>query len=195
LVGCVFAVKAADHHAMFDDYGTHPSFGPMIFTADDIPLIVEAGAARSSPKLTVLAAILHGHEAEIETAFPALTAAMLAADPRESERHYDVLPADFPPAVSTRWEAFVTTSADYEFRSELLRKVAARSEARGEERGEARGEARGTALAILTVLDKRGVAVPNKVHDQILNCFDTDQVRIWLERASIATTLAEVIQE
>jgi hypothetical protein len=80
----------------------------------------------------------------------------------------------------------MTTAADYEFRSELLRDVAAR--------GKALGEARGEARAILTVLDGRGVAVPDDVRDQILECTDTSQLDIWLRHAITATTVDDVIR-
>jgi hypothetical protein len=107
--------------------------------------------------------------------------------------YYDVVLAGLPLATRTRWEAFMTTAADYEFRSELLRNVLARGKAEGEAQGEVRGEARGEARAILTVLDGRGVAVPDDIRDQVLGCADTSQLDIWLRRAVTATTVDDVI--
>jgi hypothetical protein len=76
----------------------------------------------------------------------------------------------------------MTTAADYEFQSELLRNVLAR------------GRAQGEAQAILTLLDGRGVAVPDDVCDQVLECTDTSLLDIWLRRAITATTVDDVIR-
>ena len=75
------------------------------------------------------------------------------------------------------------TSPQYEFRTEFLRESAAR------------GRAVGEAQAILTVLDTRGVTVPDEVRERILTCGDTDQIHSWLVRASTATTVADVIRD
>jgi hypothetical protein len=77
----------------------------------------------------------------------------------------------------------MATAANYEYRSELLRE------------NHARGEALGEARAILTVLDRRGVAVPDDVRDRVLECTDTGQLGTWLDRAITATTVDEVIGE
>src|SRR5882757_1048715 len=74
----------------------------------------------------------------------------------------DVVLAGLPGPARVRWEAFMTTTVE-EYRSELLRELAAQHEQLGEARGEARGEGR----AVLTVLDTRGVAVPVAIREQI----------------------------
>jgi len=81
----------------------------------------------------------------------------------------------------------MTTAANYEYRSELLRNLSAEHQARGEARGEAK--------AILTVLDRRGVAVPDDVRDQVLECSDAKQLDTWLGRAITAATAADVIRD
>jgi hypothetical protein len=160
---------------------------PLIFTPEDVPLVVDVDAARASPALAVLSAICHGDHAEVEAAFPALMEALRAAGPSKAVLYYDVVLAGLPLATRTRWEAFMTIAADYQFQSELLRNAQAQ--------GKAEGKAEGAALAILTVLDGRGVAVPDEVRDQVLGCADTSQLGIWLRRASTATTVEDVIGE
>jgi hypothetical protein len=83
----------------------------------------------------------------------------------------------------------MTTTIGHEYRSELLRELAAQHEALGEARGEARGEGR----AVLTVLEARGVPVPAAVREQILACSDVAQLDVWLCRAVTATTAEAVI--
>ena len=82
----------------------------------------------------------------------------------------------------------MTTTERDEYRSELLRKLAAEHE----ELGEARGEARGEGRAVLTVLEARGMPVPDVLRDQILACTDLAQLDNWLRRASIATSADDV---
>ena len=70
----------------------------------------------------------------------------------------------------------MSTAVGSEYRSALLREV----------------EARGEAQAVLTVLDARGVPVPEAVRGQILACTDLAQLDTWLRRATTATTAEDV---
>jgi hypothetical protein len=79
----------------------------------------------------------------------------------------------------------MTTTVGSEYRSELFRQIAAEHEARGEAIGEAR--------AVLTVLDARGVHVPDDIREHILACTDLTQLDTWLRRATTATTAEQVI--
>jgi hypothetical protein len=71
----------------------------------------------------------------------------------------------------------MSTAVGSEYRSELLREV----------------DARGEGRAVLTVLDARGVHVPEGIREQILACTDLAQLGIWLRRAVTASTAEEVI--
>lgn len=77
-----------------------------------------------------------------------------------------------------------------DYRSEMLRELAAEHE----RRGEVRGKARSLVRAVLTVLEARGVAVPPPVREQILACTHLAQLDTWLRRATTATTADEVIR-
>jgi hypothetical protein len=61
----------------------------------------------------------------------------------------------------------------------------------GREEGRAEGEAR----ALLTVLRGRGIAVPDAVRDRILAEKDAERLERWVERALVATSIAEVVAE
>jgi hypothetical protein len=161
------------------------SLQPLIFTPDDVPLVVDVELARANPALAVLSAICHGEHAEVEATFPALVEALRSLGPRTAILYYDVVLAGLPVATRARWEAFMSTTVGYQYRSELLRELAAQHE----ELGEARGEAR----AVLTVLEGRGVAVPADVRDRILACTDLAELDTWLRRAGTATVVDDVI--
>lgn len=64
---------------------------------------------------------------------------------------------------------------DYNFTSDFARKYLAE--------GEAKGEAKGEARSILTVLDARGIEVPDEVRDTVMSCEDLDQLQKWLRRS------------
>lgn len=78
--------------------------------------------------------------------------------------------------------------AEYQKKQERLR-----DEARAEGRDEARAEA--SASAVLAVLRARRIAVPDAAREQILAERAPERLDRWLERAAVATSLAEVLAE
>jgi hypothetical protein len=77
----------------------------------------------------------------------------------------------------------------YEYQSEFAKKSVAEGDARGEARGQAKGEAR----ALLTVLRARGILVPDAARERIWAEKDPARIERWLERASVAASIAEVL--
>ena len=61
----------------------------------------------------------------------------------------------------------------------------ARAEGRTEERVD----------ALLTLLRVRGIAVPDAARERILAQKDLDQLRHWFEKAAVASTIGEVIDD
>jgi hypothetical protein len=59
--------------------------------------------------------------------------------------------------------------------------------------GEAQGKAQAKAEAVLEVLEERGVAVSEAQRQEILRCRDLDLLKLWLRRAVLAASIAEVI--
>ena len=169
------------------------SLRPFIFTPDDVPLVMDVELARKNPALAVLSAICHGGDAAVDAMFPALAAALQSVGPGTAISYYDVVLAGLPLAAQTRWEAFMTTTADQEFISERLRKLVAENQAIGETRGEARGHLRGEARAVLLVLEARGVTVPAESRERILTCTDRELLDLWAHRAATATTITDLL--
>jgi hypothetical protein len=198
LVYCTDAAIARRYRALFDSDGLSLRLLPLIFTSNDVPLVVDADLARANPALAVLSAICHGEHAEIDATFPALMAALRSLGSDRAILYYDIVLAGLPTAPRTRWEDYMTTTVGYKYHSELFRTLAAEAEERGAALGEARGvalgEARGEGRAVLTVLEARGVTVPTDVRDQVLACTDLTQLDAWLRRAATATTADEVIR-
>ena len=72
-----------------------------------------------------------------------------------------------------------------------------RAEGRKEGRDEGRVEGRVETRAgdVLTVLRVRGIAVPDAVRERVLGQKDPEKLERWLEKAIVAASLAEVLDE
>jgi hypothetical protein len=57
------------------------------------------------------------------------------------------------------------------------------------------GKAEAQAQAVLTVLRVRGIEVPATARERILAQKDRNQLTRWLEKAIVASTIGEVIDE
>jgi hypothetical protein len=68
---------------------------------------------------------------------------------------------------------------------------------RAEERtqGRAEGRAEEAARAVLTALRGRGIAVPEAARERILTQKEPETLERWLERAIVAASLAEVLDD
>lgn len=71
-------------------------------------------------------------------------------------------------------------STTYEYRSEFMRNLAARTKAEAE------------AHAVLTVLEARGVDVPDEARSRIVECTDVDTLDTWARLAATATTIDDL---
>jgi hypothetical protein len=75
----------------------------------------------------------------------------------------------------------------YEYQSDFAKKYVAQ--------GEATGEARGEARALLAALRVRGIPVPDVARERILAEKDRERLERWVERAVVASSLAEVLDD
>lgn len=66
---------------------------------------------------------------------------------------------------------------------------------RGDQHGFDRGEAAARARAVLTVLEVRGMTVPDAARERILAQKDPEQLQRWLKKASVATSLDDVLEQ
>lgn len=65
----------------------------------------------------------------------------------------------------------------------------------GDSEGFDRGESSARARDVLTVLEVRGVTVPDAVRERILAQKDPEQLQRWLKKASVATSLDDVLEQ
>ncbi len=182
VVDCPDPAIARRYRGLFEGEWLSLLLRPFILTPHDVPLVVDVELARANPALAVFSAICHGGDADVDEMFPALAQALRALGPKNAILYHDIVLAGLPQAPRARWEAYMSTTTGSEFRSELLRD------------SDLRGQALGEARAVLTVLDARGVPVPEAVREQILACTDLAQLDTWLRRVAAAATADDVVR-
>jgi hypothetical protein len=108
------------------------------------------------------------------------------------------------PAAARKCLEEVMVIKDYEFQSDFYRrrisaaaaeaaaKAAAEAAVEAAVEAEARGGVRGQANAVLTILDARGIAVPDGVRAEIAECTDHDKLDRWIRRAATATKIEDL---
>lgn len=169
----------------------------LIFTPEDLPLVVDAEQACHDGALAVLSVLCHRRDRDIDIAFPALVEMLQTLSLGKANTYHDIIAMGLPAVARERWEAFMRTNTSPEFRSQLLGEAAAQGKAEGKAEGLAEGKAQGLAEGkaqdVLTVLKIRGVRVPTAARNRIRACTDLDQLETWLRRAATATALDEVL--
>lgn len=155
----------------------HPGFTltPLVFGPEQVPVVDDIEMA--TPEVAVFSAMAHG--AEHPEVLTALVGALARIDPNRAELYGDVVLAALPMAAQQYLEELMAANT-YQFQSNFARRYFGR----GKEEGMAEGEAE----AIILFLDARGIVVPPHMREQIMECHDLDQLRIWVRRAATVAT-------
>ena len=83
----------------------------------------------------------------------------------------------------------------YEYQSDFAKKYVAQGRAEGRTEGRTEGRAEEAARAVLMVLQARGIAVTDSFRERILAQKDPELLERWLEKAAVASSVAEVLNE
>lgn len=75
-------------------------------------------------------------------------------------------------------------SGNYEFQSDFARKYLTKGQEKGREEG--------LTMALLTVLQSRGVRVSKKARARILSCVDIKQLNAWIGKATSVASVDEL---
>ncbi|MBF6180771.1 hypothetical protein [Nocardia otitidiscaviarum] len=162
----------------------HPGWvlRPLVLGPDGIPPVTEADSAIEVPERAVLSAIAHAEGPQADRVLFALLEGLRRADDERAKMYYDVVHAALSAAARTHLEVLMSTA--YEYQSDFARKYIAE--------GRTEGRAEGEAMAVLTVLEARGIPVSVEVRDRVLTCVDTARLEEWLRRAVTVTTAEEL---
>lgn len=172
--------------------GLGPGMGeitPRVLGPREVPLVVDASAAERNPELAVLSALAHGDEPGADAVLTAAVRAVAVLDAHAGAVYLQVIWDRLGPAMRDALEKAVMKQFPQGEMPDpppfLQRYIDA---------GMARGMARSTAEAILSVLDARGISVPEDVRVQVLACTDTDVLKRWLRRAATMKSARSVVR-
>lgn len=171
--------------------GAHNVFSPLVLGPDAIPAVTDPEVTRRTPELGVLSVMAHG-SGNVDLA---VRIAMAATAGLERVRDLDdlVLYSDLVHAAlgKAARKAFQMIPPGYELQSELVRTWVERGEVKGFAKGRAEGELKGRAegqqLAILAVLESRGLMVSEAQRARVLATHDVVELERWIRRAATVT--------
>jgi hypothetical protein len=126
------------------------------------------------PELAVLSATSHADHPDRRRVWHALLTALASVDQDRSNLYADVVLAALPLAARRELEALMART--YQYQSDFARRYVSQ----------------GRAEDVLTVLDARGVAVPDDARSRITGCTDPSQLSTWLRRAVTAESVDDL---
>jgi hypothetical protein len=146
--------------------------------------VTDPAEAARRPELAVLSAMAHGEGALGAAIAAAVLPAVRALDDERARFYGDLVLNSLNEAARRALEIVMK---GYEYQSDFAKKYY------GQGRDEGRAEAR--AGDVLTVLRVRGVAVPDAARERILAQKDPSLLERWLERAILAPSVADVLDD
>jgi len=125
----------------------------------------------------------HGERSGDKGVFQALLAGLETLDQDHANLYADMVLARQPEASRIYLEALMSATAirrTYGYQSDYARRYYAD------------GQVDAKAMAVLAVLDARGIEVPDPVREDITSCTDLDQFDTWIRRAATATKVQDL---
>jgi hypothetical protein len=173
---------------------------PPVLRRTAIPVVTDLGEATRRPELGVLSAMAHGETEQGATIASAVLPAIQGLDDDRARFYYDLVYNSLNEAARRALEA---TMKGYEYQSDFAKKYVAQGRAEGRTEGRTEGLTEGltkgrteeAARAVLTVLRARGFVVPDAVRERILAQKDPERLERWLEKAAVAASANEVLDE
>jgi hypothetical protein len=157
---------------------------PPVLRRTAVPVVTDLGEAARRPELAVLSAMAHGETDEGATIAAAVLPAIRGLDDDRVRLYYDLVYNSLNEAARRALEAMMK---GYEYQSDFAKKYVAQ--------GLTAGRAEEAARNLLTVFRVRGIAVPDDVREHILAQKGPERLERWLEKAAVASSVAEVIDE
>jgi hypothetical protein len=157
---------------------------PPVLRRTAVPVVTDPGEAARRPELGVLSVLAHGETDQGTTIAAAVLPAIRGLDDDRARFYYDLV---YNSLNETARRALEAMMKGYEYQSDFAKRYVAQ--------GRAEGRAEEAARNLLTVLQARGLAVPDAVRDRILAQKDPERLERWLEKAVIAASVGAVVDE
>lgn len=161
---------------------------PPVLGRESVPIVTDLTDATRRPELAVLSAMAHGESEHGARIAAAALPAIRGLDDERARFYYDLVYNSLSEAARRALEAMMK---GYEYQSDFAKKYVAQGRDEGRDEGRVEGEAR----ALLTVLQARGIAVPEGARERILAQKDPERLERWLHKAATAPSLAEVLDD
>jgi hypothetical protein len=149
---------------------------PQVLGRGAVPIITNPVEAARRPELAVLSAMAHGDGARGAAIAAAVLPAVWRLDDERARFYGDLVLTSLTEAARRALEAMMK---GYEYQSDFAKKYVAQ----------------GRAEAVLTVLQSRSIAVPDLARERILAEREPARLKRWLERAVVAASISEVLDE
>jgi hypothetical protein len=157
---------------------------PPVLRRSAVPVVTDPGEVTRRPEFGVLSALAHGETEQGATIASAVLPAIRGLDEDRARFYYDLVYNSLNEASRRALEVLMK---GYEYQSDFAKKYVAQ--------GRVEGRTEEAARAVLMVLRARGVAVPDAVCERILAQKDQERLERWLEKAAVASSIAEVLDE
>ncbi|GGL09634.1 hypothetical protein [Streptomyces flaveus] len=157
---------------------------PLVLGPGNVPVVRTVEEAARDVPLSVLSAVLHRTDRDVDVILEALVAALKVLDRETAEKLIDLTGQgldDNTNAIKI-WRRLVAADTSF-FKSSLSQEI--RAEGKAEDR----------AAAIFDVLEVRGIPVPEADRYRIASCDDFDTLMRWFRRAVTAKSTAEVFDD
>jgi hypothetical protein len=197
---------------------------PHVLPRTAVPVVTDPEEAARRPELGVLSAMAHGDTEQGATIASAVLPVLRGLDDDRARLYYDLVYTSMNEAARRALETMMKGyeyQSDFarkyvaqgraeglnEGLSQGLNKGRAEGLNEGLSQGLNKGRAEGlnegftkgrteeAARALLTVLQARGLAVPETLRERILAQKDPERLERWLERAAVATSAAAILDE
>ncbi|WP_281404373.1 hypothetical protein [Pyxidicoccus fallax] len=163
----------------------HPGFvlRPLVVGPDAIPVLTDVQEARREPELAVLSAMAHGQGEVGQAIAQAVMGAVVGLEGERVRLYVDLVVSSLNEAARHALEELMR-SGTYEYQSEFARRYVAQGRQEGLQEGE--------KVALLEVLDARGLKVDAEARQRIQECTRPAQLKRWLRRAVVVQSVQEL---
>ncbi|MEU1178917.1 hypothetical protein ABZ464_14940 [Streptomyces sp. NPDC005820] len=159
---------------------------PFVLGPDTVPEMTDEAMVVRNPALAALSAIVHCESRKAPAILEAVIRGLVSFDPDITGYWLEVVEVGLENTpVKEKWRTLMKTHFPGHrtmFEETYLE-------------GKAEGQTKDRAALILRVLDKRGIDVPESIHDRITSCSDLDTLTLWFDRSLTATAAEELFAE
>ncbi len=160
----------------------HSVFHPLVLGPVQIPVVRTEAAARATPELGVLSAMVHGQGEHGEEIGRAVVPALTGLDAERSRLYLDLVLTSLSEAARAALEAMMMQG--YEYQSDFARRYFSQ--------GQQEGQRQGQCAMLIRLAEKRFGSLPPEVRARLEAANLTTADR-WLDRLLTAESLDELV--